>query len=73
MFWHRSRVTRLDWVLLVAAVCTLVTAIVPVENPNPRYLVPLPWLSVLILGVMAARLHPVNSDPVVSVDPLGTI
>lgn len=53
MYWHRERVTRFDWVLLLSAFCTLACAIVPVENPNPRYLVPLPWLSVLILGVMA--------------------
>ena len=73
MFWHRSRVTRLDWLLLLCALCTLATAVVPVENPNPRYLVPLPWLSVLILGVMGSRFRPANSNPVVLVDPLGLI
>jgi hypothetical protein len=62
MFCHRRRVTRFDWVLLLSALSTLGTAIVPVENPNPRYLVPLPWLSVLILGVMASRLRPEASE-----------
>ncbi len=61
MYWHRRQVSRFDWVLLLAAFCALACAIVPVENPNPRYLVPLPWLSVLILGVIATRLR--NNSP----------
>jgi hypothetical protein len=56
MFWHRREVSRLDWVLLLSALSTLACAVVPVENPNPRYLFPLPWLAVLILGVMASRM-----------------
>jgi hypothetical protein len=55
MFWHRLDVSALDWILLLSALCLLGSAIVPVEIANPRYLVPLPWLAVLILGVMATR------------------
>ncbi|MFL6450187.1 MAG: hypothetical protein ACJ746_21285 [Bryobacteraceae bacterium] len=62
MFWHRDQVSRLDWVLLLSALCTLGCAIVPVENPNPRYLFPLPWLSILILGVMTCRLYSKPSE-----------
>src|SRR5438270_2947406 len=53
---RRPDAVRLDLLLQLTAFCILGTAVVPVEIANPRYLTPLPWLSVLILGVMAARL-----------------
>jgi hypothetical protein len=55
MFWHRRAVSACDWILLVSALSLLASAIVPVEIANPRYLVPLPWLAVLILGAMTTR------------------
>jgi len=55
MFWHRRSVSAFDWLLLLSAFCLLGSAIVPVEIANPRYLVPLPWLAVLIAGVMVTR------------------
>lgn len=55
MFWHRRDVSAFDWILLPSALCLLGSAIVPVEIANPRYLVPLPWLAVLIGGVMVTR------------------
>jgi hypothetical protein len=63
MLWHRRRVGPQDWVLLLSALCTLGTAIVPVEIANPRYLVPLPWISLLLFGVMASRLWTESSSP----------
>lgn len=55
MFWHRRRITAFDSILLLSALCLLGSAIVPVEIANPRYLVPLPWLALLIAGVMVTR------------------
>jgi len=55
MIWHRRQVSGLDWVVLLSALCILGSAIVPVEIANPRYLIPLPWLAVLMVGVMLSR------------------
>jgi hypothetical protein len=63
MFWHRREITAVDWLLLLSALCLLGSAIVPVEVANPRYLVPLPWLAVLILGVMVRRSVGKAGDP----------
>jgi hypothetical protein len=55
MIWHKRQVSGQDWVLLLSAFCLLGSAVVPVEIANPRYLMPLPWLSVLMLGSMVCR------------------
>ena len=60
MIWHKRQVTGMDWVFLLSALCLLGSAVVPVEIANPRYLMPLPWLSVLILGVMVCRSLPIS-------------
>jgi hypothetical protein len=52
---RRPQTARFDLLLFLAAACILAAAVVPVEIANPRYLTPLPWLSVLILGVLPAR------------------
>ena len=52
---HRRQVSRYDMFLWLTATAILLTAVVPVEIANPRYLVPLPWLSILILGAMYSR------------------
>lgn len=52
---HRRRVTAIDALTLTALVILLLTAIVPVEIANPRYLIPLPWLSLFTVGVMCSR------------------
>ncbi len=51
--WRRA--LRSDYLLLLMAFTILLAAIGPVDIANPRYLVPLPWLSVLILGVIYSR------------------
>jgi len=56
MLWHRKQVSAVDWLLLFCAYSLLGCAIGPVDVAYPRYLMPLPWLSVLIIGVMVARL-----------------
>jgi hypothetical protein len=61
MLWHREHVTAFDGILLLSALCLLGSAIVPVDVAYPRYLIPLPWLCVLILGVMVSRLYPAKS------------
>ncbi len=53
---HR-RVLRSDYLLLLMSFTILFAAIVPVEIANPRYLVPLPWLSILIVGTIYSRLN----------------
>jgi hypothetical protein len=58
MIWHRRRINGSDYVLLLSFVFLLASAILPVEIANPRYLIPLPWLSVLILGVLVCRSAP---------------
>ncbi len=52
---HKSRPFRYDLALLSMALVILLTANIPVEIANPRYLTPLPWLSILILGVIFSR------------------
>lgn len=44
-----------DLFLVTMSLCILASAVGPVEIANPRYLVPLPWLSILMLGILAAR------------------
>ncbi len=56
MAFHGRRATRFDLLLFCAALCILVAAIGPVEIANPRYLMPLPWLAVLIIGAVVSRL-----------------
>jgi hypothetical protein len=51
ILFHRRWSDSNDIFLLFCAWSVLIAAIVPVEIANPRYLVPLPWLSVLMLGV----------------------
>jgi hypothetical protein len=43
------------WFLFVSALVILLCAIVPVEIANARYLIPLPWLSFLMLGALVSR------------------
>lgn len=52
---HRKQTSTKDIFLVFSALCMLLSALIPVEIANPRYLVPLPWLSVLVLGVIWTR------------------
>ncbi len=52
---HWRQASRSDYLLLLMSFTFLLAAIVPVEIANPRYLVPLPWLSVLMFGVICSR------------------
>lgn len=53
---HWRQATRYDLLCLLSAWVILATSVIPVEIANPRYLTPLPWLAVLILGSIGARL-----------------
>jgi hypothetical protein len=51
--WRRTLVVE-----VVCAICSLtflVTAVVPTEFPNPRYLTPLAWLSFVMIGSMSHK------------------
>jgi hypothetical protein len=52
---HWRRASTMDIFLLLSSMCMLASAVIPVEIANPRYLVPLPWLSILIIGVIWKR------------------
>lgn len=52
---HWRKALRADVLLLIMAFVILLTASGPVEMANPRYLVPLPWLCIVIMGAMYSR------------------
>lgn len=52
---HWGRAGRFDVFLLLTQWLLFLAAVIPVEIANPRYLTPLPWLSILIVGVMVSR------------------
>lgn len=52
---HWRHVTPLDIFLLLAEWSLFLAAIIPVEIANPRYLTPLPWLSLLVLPLLRRR------------------
>lgn len=54
---HWRDVTAADVFLLLAEWSLLLAAIVPVEIANPRYLTPLPWLSLLVLPLLRRRVR----------------
>lgn len=56
MRYHRRLTTLPEVLLVVCSIVILLAALFPVEFASPRYLMPLPWLSCLILGIMASRL-----------------
>lgn len=55
---NRKHPSPTHWFLFVSALMILLCAIVPVEIANARYLIPLPWLSFLMIGALVPRQSP---------------
>ncbi|MFL6465542.1 MAG: hypothetical protein ACJ73N_14175 [Bryobacteraceae bacterium] len=52
-----SQVTAPEIICAVTALILLAAAVIPVEIPNPRYIVALGWMAFLLLGSMLARFY----------------
>jgi hypothetical protein len=52
-----SRITAPEILCAVTALTLLASAVIPVEIPNPRYIIALGWIAFLLIGSMLARLY----------------
>jgi hypothetical protein len=52
-----SQITAPEILCAATALILLATAVIPVEIPNPRYIIPLGWIDFLLMGSMLAKLY----------------